>query len=288
MKQLFSIFFIFLLFTAMMAKTALKCPPPTDVRMLTKHDGARLVWNYQTPDTVISYNNGHPSGVWNPGENHALGVVFDLSGFSGATLEKIDFVHYSREKLAGPYLYNIHILDMDNSKIVKVIDSLTAGDSYDTPGYEIGVNLDSMGAPAHVGIFIEGLSTITESGKIYSFPALMSDTSVYVEGVNFYCVNADDPFDSTNANYTNIYDAKLLSNYTTTNYILDLWIDHEGQSTKVSPVPLAKVSVPDRAHLPLLDQSPALTGHYPTLRQASVAPLEFKIFKGWEKVKLIY
>ena len=277
MKHLFTLFLILSFFSVLTAKTTIICPPPSNVQAAAIHNGVQLSWDYQTPDTVISYNDGYPSGVWNPGQYHALGVVYDLSAFSGATLEQIDFVHYSREKLAGPYLYNLHIYDMDSSKIVATIDSLTADDAYDTPRYEIGVKLDSITAPAHVGIFVEGISLYVDGSKVYSFPAVMSDTSAYVDSVNFYCTDTRDPFYAVDPNYTNIYDAKMVGGAgdKTTNFIIDLWINHENGSTMISPSPLAKkpaFSDYDQARMPELEKSFHLSGNYKSLKEISSNP----------------
>ena len=285
MKYLSAFFLIFLVSSFLTAKTAVKCLPPSDLQAVPVHNGAHLSWNYQTPDTVISFNDGYPSGVWNTGQYHALGVVYDLSAFSGATLAKLDFVHYSREKLAGPYLYRIHILDMDNSAVVAVIDSLTAGDAYDMPRYEIGIELDSIAAPARVGIFIEGLSIITENGKAYSFPVVMSDTSTYIDNLNFYCTDTRDPFYASDPNFSNIYDAKMVSGGgdKTTNFIIDLWINYENVSTRISSLsPAGQAVTPHAAETTVLDLEPMhrLNGSYHSLKAASSPPLEFKIFKG--------
>ena len=209
--------------------------PPSAVYVKTLPDGAKIMWDYQLPDSVISYNDGIPRGVWAPGQNHGLGVVFDLSAFSDATLEEIDFAHYSREKVHGPYYYNIHFYDMDSATIIGRIDSLVAGDSYDTPRIELAVPLGGIKAHKTVGIFIEGLSYWESGGTVYSFPALMSDSIGLTPATSYYCFDVNDPFKEDDPNYTNIYESNLIDNRAT-DFIMDLWINIGGEDKKITPM----------------------------------------------------
>jgi len=209
----------------MMAGTEYYCHPPTTIKVQPVYNGAEISWTVDLPDSMLSYNNSKPSGIWQPGVGHGLGVVFDLSAFPGATLEQIDFLHYSLERLAGPYQYRIHILDMDSAKTVAILDTFKAGDAYSVPRYEIGVELGSIPAPLHAGIFVEGLSYTTIGDKQYSFPAMMSDSSALIPGTSFYCTDMSDPFDVNNPDYTNIYEVNVISG-TATNLDLDLWINY--------------------------------------------------------------
>ncbi len=212
------------LFTFLFAKNETVCHPPQNVQAQIVYNGAQISWDYTLPDTAVSYNNSNPSAFWTPVEHQALGVVFDLSAFSGATLEQIDFAHFSHGKLAGPYLYNIWIFDMDSMTTIVKIDSLAAGDANDYPRFETAVELGSIPARAHVGIFVEGLSMISYDGKTHNLPALMTDDGAYVPNVNFYLGDVNDPWLESDPDYTNFYEANVVASGAT-NYVLDLWLN---------------------------------------------------------------
>lgn len=221
--------FLFLIFNFVLAKPNVVPRPPKSLKIAPTNEGAHLQWELNLPDTVLSFNNGQAYGIWAPHLNQALGCIFDLSEFPNATLEQIDFLHYSREKMHGPYYYRILVFDMDSSKLYFSIDSLQAGDSYDIPRFEIGVPLGSKAARPHVGIFIEGLSSPDEAN---SFPALMTDSSEYVPSVSYYLADVNDPFLKSDPNYTNFYELKDVANGAT-NLVLDLWINtSEGKITR--------------------------------------------------------
>ena len=209
-------------FTFLFAKTETICHPPQNVQAQTVYNGAEISWDYDLPDSAISYNNSYPFGIWGPRAKEALGVIFDLSAFPGAVLKQIDFAHFSRGLLNGPYLYNVHIFDMDSMKTITVIDSLIAGDANDEPRFEVGVDLGSIPARDRIGIFIEGLSVYEEGSNKYTFPALMTDNADYVYYVNYYWFNVDDPGMVEDENYTQ---SNAIGGNNTTNFILDLWID---------------------------------------------------------------
>jgi len=280
MKKISVIILVFLLTSFIFAKTAVKSLPPTDLHVTTQYNGAQLSWKYQSPDTVISYNSDYPLGFWTPVKKQALGVVFDLSLFQGATLEQIDFAHYGRTQLAGPYWYNVHIYDIDSSKIVAVIDSLVAGDAFDKPRFEIGVKLGSIPAPRHAGIFIEGLSTKVINDREYSFPALMSDTSAYVHGVNYYCADAYDPFYASDPDYSNLIESYDVD-HGATNYVLDLWINYNGHSTLAKPRAVTKRQVLSSVAVPPNTEGQGwLNKNVHIAKPLKTSPQEFNIFKG--------
>ncbi len=219
------------------AKTTFVAHPPSAVKAIPTNEGAQISWQFNLPDTVLSFNNGVPYGIWAPHVQQAMGCVFDLSEFSNATLEQIDFLHYSRKKMHGPYYYRLLFFDMDSAKLYYSIDSLVAGDSYEIPRFEIGVPLGSIPGRAHVGVFIEGLSS--PDGTV-SFPAPMTDSSDYVPGVNYYLVDVNDPFLESDPNYTNFYELKDLANGAT-NLVLDLWINIGNGNKIVKAQPLFEI-----------------------------------------------
>ena len=223
---LFIIAFTGLLF----AKTEVVSHSPQKVAVLPANEGARVSWTFQLPDTVFSYNDGYASGVWAPHLKQALGVILDLSAYPGATLEEIDFVHWGREKIHGPYYYNILFFDMDSSVLFYRIDSLQAHDAYDLPRFEVGVPLGSVPVRDHVGIFVEGLSTFDGTN---AFPALMTDTSAYVPGVSYYLFDVDDPWYEKDPNYTNFYELREVTQ-SATNLILDVWVNFNDSKIMVN------------------------------------------------------
>ncbi len=228
MKRFFPLLGILITTTMLLAGVQTFSHPPKNVSVQTVYNGAQISWDYSIPDTAISYNDGKAYGVWAPekanGQFQALGVVFDLTAFPGATLEEIDFAHYSRGKLAGPYLYNIYMFDMDSQTIIAEIDSLYAGDSKESPRFELGVELGSVPMHDHVGIFIGGRSELVEGSKTYLFPAVMTDSSAYKPAVNYYCLDASDPFLASDPDNTNTYELNLFD-AGATNFVIDLWIN---------------------------------------------------------------
>ncbi|MBD3224663.1 MAG: T9SS type A sorting domain-containing protein [Caldithrix sp.] len=198
--------------------------PPEEVQAVTKIENAQISWAFNLPDTVFTYNDGTPNGIYGPRKGHALGVVFDLSAMNDAHLKMIDFVHYSDAKLEGPYQYRVLIFDMDNDSLIAVTDTLTAKDANMNPGIEVAVDIGSIGVEGKTGVFIEGLSTtINNNGDTLSFPALMTDTSPLVSETSYYCTSTKDPFKADDPNFTNIFElTQIASN--PTNFILDLWV----------------------------------------------------------------
>ncbi len=254
-SKISSMLLILFFSTSLFAKSNVISHAPTGISVIPTNEGAKISWTLNLPDTVLSFNNSKPWGKWGPHLNQALGCVFDLSEFPNATLEQIDFVHYSRELMHGPYYYRILFFDMDSSKLFYTIDSLVAGDSYDLPRFEIGVPLGSVPARNKVGIFIQGLSS---PDSVNTFPALMSDSSAYIPGISYYLVDVNDPFLKKDPNYTNFWELFDISP-NSTNFILDLWININGSKINVSrnsggiPYP----GVPDRASSFYLGELPA-------------------------------
>ncbi len=208
--------------------------PPTAVEVKTALTNALVTWNHELPDSFITFNSGVPGAMWRVPPGMAPGVEIDLSAFKNITLEQLDFCHgfVGDAKMPGPYYYNIHILDMGSQTVVAIIDSLIAGDSSEQPRWEAAVSLGSVPAPDTVGIYIEGLTVNTYQNNDYAFPSVVSDTSAYVMGVNKWCANISDPFNAGDPNYTNIYHSYEYGGYPpeqTTNWVIDLWIDHQEQ-----------------------------------------------------------
>ncbi len=209
--------------------------PPQDVQSRPLAEGAEITWQYQLPDSMLSHNNGYPFGIWGPNVQHAMGVVFNLEHFENPSLELVDFAHFSKGKMEGPYHYRIHIWDMDSMETVALLDSLVAGDANAYPRFEIGVELGSIPAPDSVGIFIEGLSSPDDQK---SLPAVMTDSSDLVPNTSFYCANTDDPFN-------NLYELSQVD-ANATNVLIDLWVNEgygsENVLAKATAVPNENVA----------------------------------------------
>ncbi len=260
------------------SKSTIVSHPVQKFSVVPSNEGARLTWQLDLPDTVFSYNDGYPSGVWDPHMQQALGLILDLSAYPGATLEQIDFVHWGREKIHGPYYYNILFFDMDSAKLYYRIDSLQAGDAYQYPRFEIGVPLGSVPARDHVGIFVEGLSTFDGT---HAFPALMSDTSAYVPGVSYYLADVNDPFYAQSDEYTNFFELKEVANGAT-NLIMDVWINF-GENSIAVPTDISNFDIPSNPNRPqnvYLGQAPSAVSEQ-ALQTSDDRILEgFYIYRG--------
>lgn len=215
---------VLMLFTTIRGQVPVVHPPDT-VKVKSLGKTALVEWVFEQPDTMLRYSSGVPVGIWTYGKNKALGVVFDLSEYPNATLEEIDFVHFSTEFIPGNLYYNIIVLDMINKTVVKIIDSLLATNSYNYPQYEVAVPLGSISYLEQAGIFIQGLSK--NSGSNLYFPCPMTDDQPLVSGTSYWCNDTNDPFNN------NIYELNLLSP-TSTNLNISLWINFTSETNLAS------------------------------------------------------
>jgi hypothetical protein len=217
---------------------------PKAVRVQKVYEGAKILWEFELPDTVLSYNNSAGLGIWeikNP--KKGLGVVFDLNDFPGATLEKLDFIHFSHGKFSGTTLYNIHILDIVHEQIIAVIDSQEAGDAFAHPRSEVDIPLGSLSASGKVGIFIEPLTKATVSENNYYLPVVTTDTSALVANTSYLCTDIDNPF-------PNLMELSQLD-ASSTNWVIDLWIDYQHSLKMVGS---SKQSGFEKSRLPVVNQ----------------------------------
>lgn len=209
------IIIIVLIFSVGLSAQVQICHPPDEVKAKPLGRSARIEWIFEQPDTMLRYANGVPAGIWTYGKNKALGVVFNLENYPGATLEEIDFAHYSTESVPGDLFYKIHIYDMENNTIIKTIDSIKATNSYPYPQYEVAVPLGSINYLNRAGIFIQGLSN-NQGSNLY-FPCPMTDDQKLVANTSFWCNDTNDPFN-------NLYELSLISP-SSTNLNINLWIN---------------------------------------------------------------
>ncbi|GEM_PF-1789792 len=227
--------------------------PPRNVQVKTVPEGALVSWDFHTPDTVLTHNSGKANGLWLFGQKSGVGVIFDVSAYPSASLEEIDFAYiggWDRSKSGKPpvgyegtYRFRVHVYDireMDNYGTIKsgvelfTSDTLEAPPAFQTYRYKTGVTIGPIALAdtiSTVGVFVEPLSAKYDStdDKTYYYPALMTDDASYIKHVNFMCTNFDDPWDSTDADYSNIWE---LNNFGqgATNAVIDLWIQKQDGS----------------------------------------------------------
>ncbi len=261
--------------------------PPKDITINHSPQGPKITWDYTQPDTIISYNDGVPGGIWGLVETAGLGVIFDLSAYSGATLEEIDFIHYGNETVAGPYYFNIHIYDMDSLKEVATLDSLMAGDAYLSPRYETYVSLGSLPYVKNVGIFIQGLTSADSTD--YYYPSLLTDGSPLVPSTSYMCIDFNDPFDSSSTSYTNIYELNVVDSRAT-NVNLDLWINFGGETKVKISNNYHKANIPSGNPEYLPESTFEPFGFFTSQSFAVAADSGFQIFRGasFDSLDVIY
>lgn len=204
-----------------------------------------LSWSLQRPQTRLTHHNTKPASGWFQKLRYGYGVLFDLSGYQGASLEQVDFNHYAWQVMHGPYLYRVHVYDMVDSTEVARIDGITSQDSYASPQWETAVDLGGLVDLSRVGIFIEPLSGSTEDAH----PVISTDDHLPVSyGVNYLIEDLDHPF-------ATLIDVRT-KNSGYGNFLIDLWINHNGMvqriagfSRNTSPIS-ASIAGPTRGIIP--------------------------------------
>lgn len=187
-----------------------------------------LSWSLQRPQTHVAHHNAKPVSGWFQKLRAGYGVLFDLSGFQGASLEQVDFNHYAWQVMHGPYLYRVHVYDMVDSTEVARIDGITSKDSYASPQWETAVDLGGLTGLSRVGIFIEPLSGSAEDAH----PVISTDDHLPVfYGVNYLIEDLDHPF-------ATLIDART-KNSGYGNFLIDLWINHNGTVQRIAGITAA-------------------------------------------------
>ncbi len=176
-----------------------------------------LQWDLSRPQTRLFSHNEKPTSGWFQKMNMAYGVVFDLSPYVDATLEQVDFNHFSWQLLHGPYRYRVHIYNMLDSTQVAEMDGLTSQDSWASAQWETAVDLSSLSGLEKVGIFIEPLSGTVNDAH----PIISTDNQVPCQpGVNYIIEDVSAPF-------ATLMEARE-KNDGYGNFLIDLWINHQG------------------------------------------------------------
>ncbi len=214
----------------------------------------RDIRNYDfTQELAVQYHDNQPRGVSQCWDGEAVGVIFDLSMFENATLEKVDFNHFNAY-CPGTSLYNLHVLDWENMRWIGHIDSLTAEETSALAVWETGIELGSLAGADQVGIFVEPLtpdsSFYDEDEIIVYYPSVSVDRSLDQGTRNYYCA-INDPFSS----YYSYFEGDLLIN---------LWIRADGIDG------LAKAPVISSSAAPKIDKIEKSMKHPRRSRKISV------------------
>ncbi|MBD3378798.1 T9SS type A sorting domain-containing protein [candidate division KSB1 bacterium] len=203
----------------------IKTYPPVRLTVQTRATEAHLSWNLQRPDTLIAYHDDEPASGWFQKQNRAYGVIFDLQQVPGATIEQLDFCHYSWQTQQGPYDYRVHLFDWQDSTLITSFQQV-AQDAYAEPKWEYAIDLGSREWVPLLGVFIEPLSGTPDDAH----PALSTDNSVpAVRGTSMLVMDIENPFDS-------VIDA-VDQNPGMGDFLMDLWIDVPDQHQKAIKQP---------------------------------------------------
>lgn len=168
-----------------------EAPPLGDLIELSQHDGNPL------------------DGYWQDFD-YAYGVVFNISDYTGVTLEMVDFRH-SSWGIYGFWDYSIHIVDWDTyTEIIEVTGLQTTGDDQ----WEVGIDLGSISESGLVGVFLEPMGNEADD----AYPVLDAD--------------AAEPYGWSL--YGPIYDWSLtMVPSTIGDFLMDLWIMESGTDSIV-------------------------------------------------------
>lgn len=138
------------------------CNPPLNPVAALSEQTTTLTWepplcDGQTPGTLVRLFQwaGTPANAYYQYYNRAYGVVYDLTAYPEASLEKLDF-HHSSWGITGIWQYKIHIVDWSTFTEIAMIGPLSTtgndiwetniplGDIPDVGGKQIGIMLEAM------------------------------------------------------------------------------------------------------------------------------------------------
>jgi hypothetical protein len=191
----------------------LKTYPPVHLHVQTRVNEALLSWDLQRPDTLIAYHDNEPASGWFQKQKRAYGVIFDLQGMPDATIEQLDFCHYSWSTQKGPYDYRVHLYDWQDSTRIASFEQI-AQDASEEPKWEYAIDLGSREWIPLLGVFIEPLSGTPDDAH----PALSTDNSVpAVRGTSMLMMDIEEPFAS-------VIDA-VDQNPGMGDFLMDLWLN---------------------------------------------------------------
>ena len=178
--------------------------PPSNVSAEVINENDVLVsWEPPAQGQLVQLmqHDGNAENGYYQDFGNGYGVVYDISGYPGSSLEFIDFRH-SSWGIFGTWDYKLHIVDWDTYTEIAVTDVLqTTGNDQ----WEENISLSSIqGQSGLVGIFLEPLSNEPTN----AYPCLDGDNNL--DGMSFYGSLAD---------YTNM-DLSI----DVGDFLMDLWI----------------------------------------------------------------
>jgi hypothetical protein len=156
--------------------------------------------------------------------NMGYGVVYDLTTYPDAVVEKIDFHHLLWGLPASTFEYNVHIIDWTTYTTLDVVGPISTTVNDD---WELDVLLGDVnaGGTTQLGIFIEPLSNAADD----AYPDITSDNT---------------PANSSDGNSIRITDLSNISGSAEPSevgdFFIDLWIktSHGSKSVKVNKLNL--------------------------------------------------
>ena len=183
--------------------------PPRNLDAEAGDEQVNLTWDepITSGNFEIFYHDGTPSSAFFQLFDQGYGTIFDLTDYSGATLEYIDFRHSSWDN-PGTYNYNIHVVNWDTQESIAIIEDnvTTVNDDWETE-----ISLGSLESVENVGIFIEPLGNDPED----AYPVIDFDGSLdaqsYVVDVSDYSIqDTDDIGDFLIDLWVNVPEAGLM------------------------------------------------------------------------------
>ncbi len=182
-------------------------PAPTDLTAVVDGDHVTLNWGGEAPPPPpggewyeISYHNGVPADAYYQQFNYGYGVVYDLSGYSNVTIEKLDYRH-SPWGIFGTWDYKLHIVDWDTYTLIQTTDVMQS--TLDN-GWEVDIPLGSLEGSGLVGIFLEPMGNSAAD----AYPCLDGDG-----------VATSSSFFGQLPNWSGMANAGVVGNF-----LMDLWI----------------------------------------------------------------
>lgn len=259
---------------------ALPPAPPMDLAANPYGMEAMLSWTLDRPDVQVGYHDNIPVSGFYQDAAKGYGVIFDVSMYSGATLEQLDFHHYGYEFQAGPYDYKLYVYDWTNQTVLAEIDNLVAKDAFAQAEWEIGVDLGSIPQNTQkIGVFLQG-KTIDSFGD--AWPTLSTDNTVPSVTDGQVIINdLTDPFNN----------AQDPGNASLGNFLMDLWLNtpsgervlasrgpEEGEFSPVSVSQTANMEKSDagRGLIPDIAITPKPLGNAASLESVT----GFNIYRG--------
>lgn len=202
-------------------------------------DKAIVNWKLSGGDFKISYHDGIATSAFYYVNSRAYGIIVDLTNFTNAKLQSLDFAHSGWETEYGPYYYNLYVVNMSDSTLLYKADSLFAQDAFDTVKWETGVSLNNVSAQGKIGIFIQPLTGADPTYDAY--PSIMTDSTTPPK-VNGQVHIWNPLVEGNKLKYTNIYNPRstMLGDFLINVYVTVPVGDYD----KIVKAPIAEDALP--------------------------------------------